>query len=406
MAGTMPAATRPPRPHRRPGTAAALLLACALAGCASSYVKPERFEAPALPAPLDPPLRWRLALADPRELREARPVLQIPPYTLRHRYDIGAASAAVFRQALAATVTELVERPALPAVPAEDDRAEAVLTLGAPAVAVDTAQPRPDLWALRQRADFPVALARRDGSVEHGTLEAKAALADYFEPFTSRAPANTETLRNAAARLIAWLRARAEVAAPGVAASAVAAGRHAVVLRIDAGLSAGDSHEAWLTDCIAATAPPPPLAAGRTPAAALRDALFPWFDPGVLPEQPEAIAALLERPAVRARLAELDVGLLLLYSLRDGGHDTTNKLVCTSGAAGMCIGLYRETQLLVVDAALWDVAARRPLDRRSDEVKRSGGMVGALLPIPFFTSNASQVCQQLRDFVAATVKRR
>ena len=97
MAGTMPTATRAPRSHRRPGTAAALVLACALSGCASSYVKPERFE-------------------------------------------------------------------------------------------------RPDAGRL-------------------------------LRAFTSRAPANTEMLRNAAVRLIAWLRARAEAAAPGVAASAIPHGR-------------------------------------------------------------------------------------------------------------------------------------------------------------------------------------
>lgn len=393
MPGTMPARASRLRSCRR--CAAVLLVAGTLAGCALPYVKPERFEAPALPAPLDGPLPLRLALADTRELREARPLLRIPPYSLQHRYEIGPASEAVFRQALRAAVAALVDMPADGAEPAD-----AVLSVGAPAVAVDT-PPRPGLWALRLRADYPVVLARRGGAVEQGTIEATAALATHLEPLTPRAPMNREALRNAAARLTVWLRERAGPADPPAAAAPAAPGRHTVVLRIDAGLSAGDSHEIQLTACIAPVVPSPAPAAG-----ALRDALFPWFDPGVLPEQPDAIAALLSRPAVQARLAALDVGRLLLYAVRDGGHDKTDRLACTAGPSGACIGLYRERQLLVIDAALWDVATQRPLDQRTDEVKRSGGVVGALLPIPFFTSNEAQVCRQLRDFVAAALTRR
>ncbi len=47
------------------------------------------------------------------------------------------------------------------------------------------------------------------------------------------------------------------------------------------------------------------------PAGAFRDTFFPWFEPGTAPKTEEDWAALLARPLVKARVAELDVRFLL-----------------------------------------------------------------------------------------------
>jgi hypothetical protein len=47
------------------------------------------------------------------------------------------------------------------------------------------------------------------------------------------------------------------------------------------------------------------------PAGAFRDAFFPWFEPETAPKSDEDWSALLARPLVKARVAELDVRFLL-----------------------------------------------------------------------------------------------
>ncbi len=47
------------------------------------------------------------------------------------------------------------------------------------------------------------------------------------------------------------------------------------------------------------------------PAGAFRDTFFPWFEPGKAPKSEEDWAALLARPLVKARVAELNVRFLL-----------------------------------------------------------------------------------------------
>lgn len=379
-------------------------LALALSGCATHYALPETFEVPELPAPLDPPLPLRMAVHYPPGLQEAQPELPVPPYTLLHRFEIGAASVAVFRQALTAAIASVVESSDATALPV--DSVDVRLDAAAPLVTVER-PPHPTLWALRLRAAFPFTLREPSGAViGHTTLPASAALDEYFEPFSSNTALKRELLRNAAAHLIAWLRSQPSwtpvaAATLPIASSPRPRGRYTAVLRMDAGLAAGDRHEQRVTDCLADHAPPLPAHPEATPATVVRDALFPWFDPGVLPMQPDAVAALLARPAVADRLANLDIGRLLLYSLRELDPDRVDRLVCTTGPAGVCIGLYRETRRYIVDATLWDVASHRLLDRQAPEAQQTKGVVGALLPIPFITSNESEVCAALRAFVSA-----
>jgi hypothetical protein len=71
------------------------------------------------------------------------------------------------------------------------------------------------------------------------------------------------------------------------------------------------------------------------PAGAFRDTLFPWFEPETVPRSDEDWAALLARPLVKARVAELDVRFLLEVQGSHTEGETKGVEAVAVGAVGV-----------------------------------------------------------------------
>jgi hypothetical protein len=69
----------------------------------------------------------------------------------------------------------------------------------------------------------------------------------------------------------------------------------------------------------------------------LRDALFPWLEPGVVPQTTEGLSVLLAQSAVQQRLATLGVGWLVVFTAHDAPSKKNEHMLCAGGfGAGAC----------------------------------------------------------------------
>ena len=171
-------------------------------------------------------------------------------------------------------------------------------------------------------------------------------------------------------------------------------------MRLDAGIARDDGIERRVGGCVSRAVAAPESLAGEQSGARLRDALFPWLDPGVAPTDTDGVRMLLGRPTVRARLAALGVGKLVLFTARDVEGREKNKMYCAAGYnAGACFGIYESRTGYAVDLAVWDVARRELLGTDRAEVTQTLGAVGVLVPIPFFSSTAAEACAQMQRYV-------
>jgi hypothetical protein len=260
---------------------------------------------------------------------------------------------------------------------------------------------------MRQNVDYPVAV-HRDGAPPLALEATGIVRSSPHGPFVLQKTLDERMLRSAGAGLEAVLAAFAASPDPvrDVPAAPVDAAGVAVV-RLDAGMPQGDGIERRLVQCLSAVAPAPAALAGEEPAARLRDALFPWLDPGVAPRDAEGLEALLGRRAVRERLATLGVGRLVVATARDVEPRKTENLFCAAGFnAGACFGFYEHRTGYAIDLALWDVATRQPVDTGRARVETDVGVVGVLLPIPFWTTTAAEACTAMQAFVRAALEKR
>ena len=174
-----------------------------------------------------------------------------------------------------------------------------------------------------------------------------------------------------------------------------------VALRIDAGRAARDQVELHIGSCIAREFPPPPALGTAAPAGALRDALFPWLEPGVLPVYADEIAALLATSRVANKLEALGVRYLLTFSARAVDKDVVPALVSLQQLGWY--GLQREDVIYGLDFIIWDARNKSVLDARHTEWKRAIGVLGVGLPIPFVYSTKAEACDAVMDAVRSAV---
>lgn len=391
--------------RRRLGSSTAVLalaLVAGLAGCASLDLDliDTRVDQVALPAPLEAPRAGRVAVHFDPGLRDAAPVVRVHDQQ-RQRHVIGAALVSVLREVLAARFAEVVELAAPPAPGAVD--ADVAMVFGAPVVATRL---RPDAVSMDYETTIrlPVTLTG-GGRSEVADIAARVGIPSLVGWVFEHRALDEQLLRGTAASLAAHLLLPPWAPAARAAAPAVpGAPTDLVVVRLDAQAARGDEIERTWADCVAAASPPPSARSGvggpPPSAPQLRDALFPWLDPGVVDPHDEALATTLGRAAVRDRLAALGVGRLLLLSVRDEGRETIDRLGCLGGgAAAACAGRLEETERYVLRALLWDAAAAAPRAREDLQVHVTTGAVGVLLPIPYLSSNRTEVCARLRALV-------
>lgn len=398
------------RAHR---AGAAVALACVvLAGCASMYTHDVTPDAPKLPPAAVEQLPQTAAVYFSDAFRAAHPEHAVNFLGDLHtwRHALGDASVEMFRQALAAVYTSVVELPEAPDATAMPTGVSVVIVPQPPKVAgfVDETAV---VTTYRQIVEYPVTW-RVAGAVAptQTTVKGIVATGAHGVGFISQNTLDEGMIRSAGAALIASLSLVAATGTTGPPANvdktkpSNASG--VGILRLDAGLVHDDGIERRVGACISHAVTLPATLAGERPGAALRDALFPWLDPGVAPSDADGVRALLDRPVVRARLGAFGIDRLVLFTARDVDARERKNMYCAAGYnAGACFGLYELRTGYAVDITVWDVDRREPLAMERTEVLRKFGAVGILLPIPYFSSNETEACAQMQKYVRGALQR-
>jgi hypothetical protein len=379
-------------------------------GCASVQTQDMRPDVPMLPPAAVERLPQAAAVYFSEAFRNARPEVSFsyPGGTLIFRYALGDASVEIFRQALAAVfsnVVELAEAPDGAAMPPDVS------------VVIVPQPPKADLFLgagsvtrSRQILDYPVTLLTSSAHTPTQiTVEGTAKNEAKDRIVNAQKPLDESMMRSAAAALIVALLQAAPASAGATdsnmeaAASPTASG--VVPLRLDAGLARDDGLERWVGECLAGVAVLPPSLAGEQPSADLRDALFPWLDPGVAPIDTDGVRVLLEQPVVRKRLSTLGVGRLVLFSVAELEGRKKDNMLCGAGyGGGGCFGFYESQTRYAVNIAIWDVDRRKALMTGSSKVVHRLGGVAIGLPIPFFSSNEAEACKQMQEYVGRALQ--
>ena len=140
------------------------------------------------------------------------------------------------------------------------------------------------------------------------------------------------------------------------------------------------------------------LGARMIEANVFRDAMFPWFEPGTVPEKPEQMAKLIARPAVRGALRQLGIRYLVIV-----GDMVTYKE--GSGGIAPYISLYYGTEETRLSARVWnlqDLAATtdfKALTRGSELI------AGILMPFIFEAYTEGTTCSGLGRRIAKRLKK-
>jgi hypothetical protein len=415
----------------------------ALTGCASMSNREVHVEPITLPTSVTPSLPARVGVVFPEPLRTARLetayLLGQDRYSWRH--DIGSALTGALRQALSASFERVIELDRLPADGRDEPEVDAIIVPAVTMMSMEMPQ-HSVVWLLHQRLQLGFDLYSPSGArLGQWSAEGMVGIGAHGPVLMRQGAVDQALLRSAMAAVVASVhthpalgplrdavakrsepgrdpdplsgaspRASAPLPSPTTAAHRVDAAPSpadggkptvgTVVLRLDAGLARDDGIETRVARCLAPALTPATGLGDAQPASALRDALFPWLDPGAAPRDTEAIATLLARPAVRDRLRQLGVGHLVLLQARDSPGSRTDALGCfVAIGGGGCLGHFEQTSGYIVDLAIWDPALRQPIGVGLADVSRTLGVLGVVLPIPYTFTNERDACSRMRDTV-------
>ena len=78
---------------------------------------------------------------------------------------------------------------------------------------------------------------------------------------------------------------------------------------------------------------------------AFRDALFPWFEPGLEPFEPGAFAATVRQPVVHAKIEDLDLRYLIAVDGRSAADDVNPSVGWAGLAPGWMVTIWEQTDV-------------------------------------------------------------
>jgi hypothetical protein len=135
--------------------------------------------------------------------------------------------------------------------------------------------------------------------------------------------------------------------------------------------------------------------------------LFPWFEPGTVPNRPEGLTAVLAQPGVSEQVAATGVRYIIWL---DGGTRKTDgggSLACGAapGAAG-CVGVGWWEKVAEYEATVWDLKQAKSAGSVGTEVSGTSAVIGLIVPIPFVARVQGTACdrlgEQLRSFLTGS----
>jgi hypothetical protein len=138
------------------------------------------------------------------------------------------------------------------------------------------------------------------------------------------------------------------------------------------------------------------------------DALYPWFEPRTAPKGMKRLKRLMQEPAVRSKVSNLNIRYLIWL---DGTAETEGlmgSMSCAIGpAGGGCFGYTQWDKVVFIEAVIWDLDDLTEKGRIRVDSEGTSYVIGIVAPIPLLSPVKSQACKglgrQLRAFFADEV---
>ncbi|MDH3314629.1 MAG: hypothetical protein OER43_02520 [Gammaproteobacteria bacterium] len=227
--------------------------------------------------------------------------------------------------------------------------------------------------------------------------------------FTSHETFSTSALRDGAAQLLIGLRERPEIRArlpahdpaPITEAAADARARNNGIVILTSA-SGGESWETCMKDALSVGTPSVPVIETER----FRDAVFPWFEPSVLPES-DAGAQRIKNPLVGAAAMEIGARYVLLVGGKTVHGQGKGPFWCGGGYGGAgCLGVTSAERHTSLSLTLWDLLRREAVDEIEASESGSATWIGIVVPIPIISMTETEACQEAAAKVRQLLKDR
>jgi hypothetical protein len=135
------------------------------------------------------------------------------------------------------------------------------------------------------------------------------------------------------------------------------------------------------------------------------DALFPWFEPRMMPEGPEALPDLVEQPGVAERLEESGVRYIIWVKGDTEKAASGGSLSCAiAPGGGGCFGLAWWQNDSSYTAAIWDIRDGKSAGEVSADVHGTSVIPAVFIPVPLIARTKAAACKglarELKSFIS------
>jgi hypothetical protein len=179
---------------------------------------------------------------------------------------------------------------------------------------------------------------------------------------------------------------------------------HETVVILEASYHNGNETEDEFVDCVAKTVQKGRNGLRVIPEEAFVDSLFPWFEPRTMPQGPESLPALFEKPGVDARMKENGVRYIIWVTGDTERSASGGSLSCAvAPGGGGCFGLAWWENDSSYEAAIWDVRDGKSAGAVSADVQGTSVIPAVIVPVPLIARTKSAACKglarELREFI-------
>ena len=136
------------------------------------------------------------------------------------------------------------------------------------------------------------------------------------------------------------------------------------------------------------------------PTRGFQDAMFPWFERQHAPRTLDDLRALMARPRVAERVANIHVRYLISVAATQTS-DVFPGLLCGAGYAGAgCLGLMLDNKETSLKALIWDLRDVSETGKLTSTSSGSSAALGIIVPIVFTAYTEEEACRALAKSIA------
>lgn len=135
------------------------------------------------------------------------------------------------------------------------------------------------------------------------------------------------------------------------------------------------------------------------------DALYPWFEPLIAPNNVEDMAVLSQRNKIRERLESMGIRYIVWVDGATKRINQNGSVQCAVATGGIpaCFGFLSWRAESLYEAIIWDVERKISVGKLSAESKGMSFVPAVVIPIPFIARTQSSACASLADQLKAFI---